>query len=167
MRDNQTQPEKGRRSFMKRLWLILGIVAVTEILWFIASLLKPSRESHKSRAAATLREIGTVDEFPMNSVTPDRVNRLYIVRENDGGFLALSLICPHLGCSVMWNEEKQQFDCPCHSSAFDRRGLVLNSPAPRPMDYLPVIIEEGKLKVDLGSVTRRKKFESTQLTYAL
>jgi hypothetical protein len=64
MRDNQTQPEKGRRSFMKRLWLILGIVAVTEILWFIASLLKPSRESHKSRAAATLREIGTVDEFP-------------------------------------------------------------------------------------------------------
>lgn len=167
MRDNQTQPEKGRRSFMKRLWLILGIVAVTEILWFIASLLKPSRESHKSRAAATLREIGTVDEFPMNSVTPDRVNRLYIVRENDGGFLALSLICPHLGCSVMWNEEKQQFDCPCHSSAFDRRGLVLNSPAPRPMDYLPVIIEEGKLKVDLGSVTRRKKFESTQLSYAL
>lgn len=167
MTDNQSHPEKGRRSFMKRLWLFLGIVAVAEILWFIASLLKPSRESHKSRPAAILREIGTVDEFPMNSVTPDRVNRLYIVRENDGGFLALSLTCPHLGCSVLWNEEKQQFDCPCHSSAFDRRGIVLNSPAPRPMDYLPVIIEEGKLKVDLGSVTRRKKFESTQLTYAL
>lgn len=165
--DNPTQPEKGRRSFLKRLWLILGIVAVAEIFWFIVSLLKPSRNSHKSRPAATLREIGTVDEFPVGSVTPDRVNRLYVVRENDGGFLALSLTCPHLGCSVLWNEEKQQFDCPCHSSAFDHRGIVLNSPAPRPMDYLPVIIEEGKVKVDQGSVTRRKKFEPTQLTYAL
>jgi cytochrome b6-f complex iron-sulfur subunit len=167
MTDKTGQPDRGRRSFMKSLWFILGIVAVAELIWFIVSLLKPSRETYKSRPSATLREIGTVDEFAMNSVTPDRVNRLYIVRENDGGFLALSLTCPHLGCSVLWNEEKQQFDCPCHSSAFDRRGLVLNSPAPRPMDYLPVIVEEGKVKVDPGSVTRRKKFESTQLTYAL
>jgi nitrite reductase/ring-hydroxylating ferredoxin subunit len=167
MTDKTGQPERGRRGFMKSLWRILGIVAVAEILWFIASLLKPSRETHKSRPAATLREIGSIDEFPAGSVTPDRVNRLYIVRENDGGFLALSLTCPHLGCSVLWNEDMQQFDCPCHSSAFDRRGIVLSSPAPRPLDYLPVIIDQGKVKVNMGSVTKRKKFEPTQLTYAL
>ena len=167
MTDNPAQPEGGRRSFMKRLWLVLGLVAMSEILWFIISLLKPSRSVHQSRPAATLREIGTVDEFPAGTVTPDRVNRLYIVRENDGGFLALSLTCPHLGCSVLWNEEKQQFDCPCHSSAFDRHGIVLSSPAPRPLDYLPVIIDQGKVKVDMVSITKRKKFETNQLTYAL
>ena len=111
--------------------------------------------------------IGNVEEFPAGSVTPDRVNRLYIVREKDGAFLALSLTCPHLGCSVLWNEETQQFDCPCHSSAFDRRGVVLSSPAPRPLDYLPVTIEEGKVKVDMAGVTKRKRFEPNQLTYAL
>jgi cytochrome b6-f complex iron-sulfur subunit len=167
MTDNPAQPEAGRRNFMKRLWLVLGLVAIVEILWFIISLLKPSRSVHQNRPAVTLREIGTVDEFPAGTVTPDRVNRLYIVRENDGGFLALSLTCPHLGCSVLWNEEKQQFDCPCHSSAFDRHGIVLNSPAPRPLDYLPVIIDQGKVMVDMASVTKRKRFETNQLTYAL
>ena len=164
---NPAEPEKGRRSFLKRLWLALGLVATAELLWFIGSLLKPSRETHKSRPADTLRVIGSVDEFQAGSVTPDRVNRLYIVREADGGFLALSLTCPHLGCSVLWNEESRQFDCPCHSSAFDRRGIVLSSPAPRPLDYLPVIIEEGKVKVDMSSVTKRKKFEPDQVTYAI
>lgn len=167
MTGKPNQPERGRRNFMNRIWQILGIVALAEFIWFIISLLKPSKETHKSRPAESLRVIGNVDEFPAGSVTPDRVNRLYIVREKDGAFLALSLTCPHLGCSVLWNEERQQFDCPCHSSAFDRRGMVLSSPAPRPLDYLPVIIEEGKVKVDMGSITKRKRFESNQLTYAL
>ncbi len=152
---------------MKKIWLILGFVALAEFLCFIISLLRPSKETHKSIPAESLRVIGNVEEFPAGSVTPDRVNRLYIVREKDGAFLALSLTCPHLGCSVLWNEESQQFDCPCHSSAFDRRGIVLSSPAPRPLDYLPVIIEEGKVKVDMTGVTRRKRFEPSQLTYAL
>jgi cytochrome b6-f complex iron-sulfur subunit len=100
-------------------------------------------------------------------VTPDRINKLYIVREKDGGFLALSIMCPHLGCSVLWDETKSQFDCPCHSSAFGRQGVVLSSPAPRPLDYFPVIIEEGKVKVDISRQTKRKRFEQEQVTYAV
>jgi cytochrome b6-f complex iron-sulfur subunit len=92
---------------------------------------------------------------------------LYLVRQPDGGFLALSLICSHLSCSVLWEENKNQFVCPCHSSAFDIFGNVLSSPAPRPLDYYPVIIEEGKVKVDIGQKIQRKKFEQKQLTYAL
>ncbi len=166
-KNNPAPPAGGRRIFMKRLWQVLGAVAVAEFFWFTISLLRPSKETHKSRPAESLRVIGNVEEFPAGSVTPDRVNRLYIVREMDGAFLALSLTCPHLGCSVLWNEETQQFDCPCHSSAFDRRGIVLSSPAPRPLDYLPVIIEEGKVKVDMTGVTKRKKFEPNQVTYAI
>jgi nitrite reductase/ring-hydroxylating ferredoxin subunit len=167
MTDKKATPAGGRRNFMKRIWLVLGVVAITEFIWFIISLLRPSKDTHKSRPAESLRLIGSVEEFPAGSVTPDRVNRLYIVREKDGAFLALSLTCPHLGCSVLWNEETQQFDCPCHSSSFDRRGIVLSSPAPRPLDFLPVIIEEGKVKVDMSQVTKRKRFEPTQLTYVL
>ncbi len=165
--DKPAEPQIGRRDFAKRTWQILGVIALAEFLWFIISLLRPSKEAHKSRPAESLRVIGNVEEFPAGSVTPDSVNRLYIVREKDGAFLALSLTCPHLGCSVLWNEETQQFDCPCHSSAFDRRGIVLSSPAPRPLDFLPVIIEEGKVKVDMTGVTRRKRFDPNQLTYAL
>lgn len=166
-KDKPAEQQKGRRNFIKRLWLILGVIAVAELLWFIISLLRPSKDTHNSRPAEALRVIGSVEEFPAGSVTPDRVNRLYIVREKDGAFLALSLTCPHLGCSVLWNEETQQFDCPCHASSFDRRGIVLSSPAPRPLDYLPVLIEEGKVKVNISSVMKRMKFDPNQLTYAL
>lgn len=165
--DSVIAPKEGRRSFMKRIWVVLGLVAMAEFLFFVISLLKPSKEINQSRSVSTLRVIGNVEDFKPGTVTPDRVNKLYIVREKDGGFLALSIVCSHLGCSVLWDEATQQFDCPCHSSAYDRQGIVLSSPAPRPLDYFPVIIEEGKLKADLSQGTRRRKFEPKQLTYAV
>jgi cytochrome b6-f complex iron-sulfur subunit len=160
-------PEKGRRNFLKTAWKFLGAVAVAEILFFVISLLKPSREINKSKPGSTLRIIGNIEDFTPGSVTPDRINRVYIIREKEGGFLALSIVCPHLGCSVLWDETKQQFDCPCHSSAFDQHGIVLSSPAPRPLDYFPVIIGEGKVMVDLSQKTKRKNFEPSQITYAV
>ena len=164
---NNKSPEEGRRNFLRKAWKILGLVAVAELFFFLVSLLKPSREVNSSKSGATLRVIGNIEDFPPGTVTPDRINKLYIVREKDGGFLALSIVCPHLGCSVLWDETKKQFDCPCHSSAFDREGVVLSSPAPRPLDYFPVIIEEGKVKVDISRQTKRKRFEQEQVTYAI
>ncbi len=159
--------ENGRRDFLKKAWKILGVVAVAEFVFFFISLLKPSRELKKSKPGSTVRIIGNIDDFLPGTVTPDRINKLYIVRDSEGGFLALSLICPHLGCSVLWDETKKQFDCPCHSSAFDSHGVVLSSPAPRPLDYFPVILEEGKVKVDVSQKAKRRKFETNQMTYAI
>jgi cytochrome b6-f complex iron-sulfur subunit len=159
--------EKGRRDFLIKAWKILGVVAVAEFVWFFISLLKPSKELIKSKPGSTVRIVGNIEDFLPGTVTPDRINKLYIIRDIEGGFLALSLICPHLGCSVLWDETKKQFDCPCHSSAFDRLGVVLSSPAPRPLDYFPVILEEGKVKVDVNQKAKRRKFENNQMTYAI
>jgi cytochrome b6-f complex iron-sulfur subunit len=159
--------EKGRRDFLKKAWKILGVVATAEFVLFFTSLLKPSKEIKKSKPGSTIRIIGNIEDFLPGTVTPDRINKLYLVRDSEGGFLALSLICPHLGCSVLWDEAKKQFDCPCHSSAFDRHGVVLSSPAPRPLDYFPVILEEGKVKVDVRQKAKRKRFETNQMTYAI
>jgi Rieske Fe-S protein len=129
-------------------------------------MLRPAKKK-KEIAALAHKIAGSIEDFPVNSVTPDRVSKYYLVRTDDGGFIALSLICSHLGCSVLWDETKGQFICPCHSSAFDRLGNVINSPAPRALDYYPVIIEEGKVKVDLTQKKKRKKFNKTQVTYAI
>jgi cytochrome b6-f complex iron-sulfur subunit len=159
--------KSGRRDFLNKIWKILGLVAAAEIMFFIISLLKPSKELNRSKPGSTVRIIGNIEDFPLDSVTPDRINKLYIVRDRQGGFLALSLICPHLGCSVLWDDTKKQFDCPCHSSTFDRFGVVLNSPAPRPLDYFPVLLEEGKVKVDISRKIKRRKFDNSQMTYAI
>jgi cytochrome b6-f complex iron-sulfur subunit len=92
--------------------------------------------------------------------------RFYLARQQDGGFIALSLRCTHLGCSVSWEDAKKRFICPCHSSAFDISGEVLNPPAARALDYYPVLIENGIVKVDVSDLRERKTFRKEQLIYA-
>jgi cytochrome b6-f complex iron-sulfur subunit len=43
-------------------------------------------------------------------------------------FLALSSVCPHLGCKVHWEGQKNQFFCPCHNGAFDPTGTAIAGP---------------------------------------
>ena len=86
-------------------------------------------------------------------------------RLEDGGFLALSRSCTHLSCSVPWVADEQRFVCPCHASAFDRRGDVLQPPAPRAMDLFEVAIENGIVCVDTSRRVKRKAFASDQAKY--
>jgi cytochrome b6-f complex iron-sulfur subunit len=156
----------SRRDFLARLWRILGLVALAEVAFFTVSMLRPGKKELKD-SSLLFKVAGSVDDFQKNTVTPDRVNKYFLIRAEDGGFLALSIICSHLGCSVLWDDPKKQFICPCHSSAFDKMGNVINSPAPRALDFYPVIIEEGKVKIDLSQKKKRKKFDKTQVTYAI
>jgi len=164
----QKEPDKtGRRDFLSKVWKLLGFVALAELAFFTITLLRPGRKDLKKNPSTLIKVAGSVEDFPKNSVTPDRVNKFFLIRGEDGGFLALSLTCSHLGCSVIWDQTKGQFVCPCHSSAFDKLGNVINSPAPRPLDYFPVLVEAGKVKIDLGQKLKRKKFEKSQVTYAI
>ncbi len=37
--------------------------------------------------------------------------------------------CPHMGCSLKWNDAENSWDCPCHGSRFEENGDVINNPA--------------------------------------
>lgn len=37
--------------------------------------------------------------------------------------------CPHLGCSLTFNEVEKTWDCPCHSSRFDIDGNCIKGPS--------------------------------------
>jgi Rieske Fe-S protein len=61
--------------------------------------------------------------------------------KKDMPYLAFSGKCPHLGCAYKWRKHKvlgQVFLCPCHLSIYDASGKVLDGPAPRPLDLLPI-----------------------------
>jgi cytochrome b6-f complex iron-sulfur subunit len=83
----------------------------------------------------------------------------------DGGFLAVSRKCTHLGCTIPWLNKEKRFACPCHGSAFDINGEVINAPAPRALDIYNLFIENRIIKVDTSKPIKRSGFRPDQLVY--
>jgi Rieske Fe-S protein len=68
-----------------------------------------------------------------------KVGMVFLERKPAGSspeVVALNAKCPHLGCMVDFNATKDQFQCPCHESAFAIDGAKLYGPSLRGMDEL-------------------------------
>jgi cytochrome b6-f complex iron-sulfur subunit len=157
---------ESRRQFLQKLWKGLGVIASIEVIAVFFGFLFSGKKEDLSLKPKELFEAGNVEAFKTNTVTAFRGGRFYLARLLDGGFIALSLRCTHLGCSINWEEDKNRFICPCHSSAFYINGEVQNPPAPSALDYFPILIENGIVKVDIGTKLSRSRFEKSQITYA-
>ena len=155
----------ARRSLLNGLWLALSGLALAEIAWLVGSFLKPLQSTDPSVQPADIIDAGPTDRFAPNTVTAFPPGRFYLACLEDGGFLALSRRCTHLGCTVPWDPEKKQFACPCHASVFDIRGEVLQSPAPRALDRFAVYLENNRVKVNIGKPIRRSAFVKAEVTY--
>lgn len=160
-----TNGNVNRRSFIKSAWAWLGVIAGIEFTALSINMLIPGKRATMS-GLANVKKVGVVENILPGSVTPFKDGQFYLVRTSDGGFLALSLSCTHLGCSIGFDNEKHQFICPCHASVFDINGNVLNPPAPRALDTYRVFIEKGQLFVDTNQKIKRKKFMVSDLLYA-
>jgi glycine/D-amino acid oxidase-like deaminating enzyme/nitrite reductase/ring-hydroxylating ferredoxin subunit len=57
--------------------------------------------------------------------------RVGVYREAEDRYYFISTKCPHLGCSLEWNQNELTWDCPCHGSRFDFRGKLISNPATR------------------------------------
>jgi cytochrome b6-f complex iron-sulfur subunit len=160
------EPVRGRRSFLYRIWAGLGILAVAEMAWVVFSFFKPKKAKVRAGGFGDLIHCGHVDAFAKGSVTAFPRGHFYLSRLEDGGFLAISRQCTHLGCTVPWNEKEKKFNCPCHASAFDLTGDVVAAPATRALDLYAATIENNTVVVDTGRLIRRGGFRSDQVAYA-
>ncbi len=157
---------KTEETFLKKVWKGLGILASVEFAAVFFGFLFSGKDDKEQNTSKQIFEAGNVNLFQPNTVTAFRGGRFYLARLEDGGFIALSLRCTHLGCSINWEESKKSFVCPCHSSSFSIDGDVLNPPAPKALDYFPVKIENGIVKVDVGTKLTRNRFNKSQVAYA-
>lgn len=152
---------EGRRAFLERASRGLGLLASAELAWAAARFLAASPAAPSP--ATGVVEAGPVEAFPPGSVTPFPSGSFYLVRLEDGGFLALASRCTHLGCAVAWDAARGRFACPCHGSTFDLRGDVAAAPAPRPLDLLEVSVNGGRVRVDARRALRRQAFDAGQV----
>lgn len=152
-----------RRNFLKMGIGLLSVAAILEVGAAGLLYLAPRELAGEFGGIVTA---GAVDTFPPGSVTQFPTGRFFLIRGQDGGFLAVHSRCPHLGCSVNWSAEQNRFYCPCHASSFDLYGDFTSPPVPRPLDIFPVKIVEVTVQVDTSRLLKREHFTPDQLAYA-
>ena len=161
----ESKAEPARRSFLNSLWIILGGVALAEFVAVAFAFLRPPKSKALREKAETIITAGVVERFTPDSVTAFVRGKFYLARLEDGGFLALSRTCTHLGCTVPWIEKDMKFACPCHGSTFDITGNVIDPPAPRALNIYPMTIENNMIKVDTRKPIKRSTFRVEQVVY--
>jgi Rieske Fe-S protein len=71
---------------------------------------------------------------------------------DESDFVALSSVCPHLGCQVHWEGQNNRFFCPCHNGAFDPQGNAIAGPpkeAHQALARYPLKVENGLLFIQV------------------
>jgi glycine/D-amino acid oxidase-like deaminating enzyme/nitrite reductase/ring-hydroxylating ferredoxin subunit len=76
-------------------------------------------------------EVSSVEDIPAKSgaILREGLMKVAVYRDETGELHRRSAVCTHLGCIVAWNPAASTWDCPCHGSRFDAKGVVVNGPA--------------------------------------
>ena len=84
---------------------------------------------------------------------------IIVARRGDDGtaadFIALSDVCPHLGCRVQWQPHKNRFFCPCHNGVFNPQGKAIEGPpadAGQSLAGYPLEVDDGLLFIKVPVV---------------
>ena len=88
--------------------------------------------------------------LPLSGVHTSHDFILFATRD---GATAVSRICPHLGCRVNYQQDKQYIECPCHHSRFTPEGRWIAGPA--------------KKNLSNHAVTLKKDAEGRTLVYVV
>ena len=83
-------------------------------------------------------DLGAASDYPLGTHLLPDIPAVLIHTED--GFTAISLTCTHLGCTV--EQQPGGFECPCHGSQFETKGVVLRGPAARPLRLLRVEVTD-------------------------
>jgi Rieske Fe-S protein len=157
-----------RRGFLGQLSLgvmLSGLVAgYGAFAAHIVRFLFPTGRGTKAwQFVATLNSLSLGESFSFETPTGAK---LVIARQREGDsaedFIALSSVCPHLGCAVHWESQHNRFFCPCHNGAFDASGKATEGPpavAKQELSRYPLKVEKGLLyiQVPTESVVREEE----------
>ena len=156
--ERQDDASRERRGFLGKFtagFMLGGFLAGYGVFAAHATrFLFPSR-----RGSTMWQFVATLDRLrlgeSMTYTTPGGAD-IVVARQAEGdsadAFVALSSVCPHLGCAVHWEPQNDRFFCPCHNGAFDAAGKATEGPpfkAKQELTKFPLKVENGLLYVEV------------------
>lgn len=147
----------GRRGFLRgSTWLMAGGLAAGygTCAGMGARYLFPAGERPLAWLfALRLADVRAGESVPFRTPTGERVA---VARRAETGaaddFVALSSVCPHLGCQVHWEPQNERFFCPCHNGVFTPEGVAVAGPpaeAGQSLSRFPLRVEDGMLFIQV------------------
>jgi cytochrome b6-f complex iron-sulfur subunit len=139
--------DEGRRRFLSQAVMGFGMLFGIGTLGFrFIQFLLPTHKQQQAEAVL----IGAESRIPLGEALPmDLGGHKILVLKTADGVAAFSRRCTDLGCLVSWNKEREQFICPCHQGTFDKTGLNIAGPPPRPLDRFHIVKRGEQLYVNL------------------
>ncbi len=121
------QGGQDRRGFLARLAMMTGLGAVFASAGAIAARYLYPRSAVRFKRTIYLAPAADV---PPGKGRPYRLpdGGTALVTNTDAGIVALSDICPHLGCKVHYAADQGKFLCPCHGGVFEKDGTAIAGP---------------------------------------
>jgi len=74
----------------------------------------------------------------------------FILVKKGQRYFVFSRRCPHLGCNLNYDPEKEWIVCPCHKSKFTLTGEYIEGPAKRDLKPLPFELNERGLSLEIS-----------------
>ncbi len=150
-------PPSTRRHLLttaSKVGMALGLVASYGTCGYVGYAYVRPRPGRKARLFVTdLASMKAGDA--LDFVLPNGA-KVAIARRGEGddveSFVALSSVCPHLGCQVHWQATEARFFCPCHNGTFDAAGQPTGGPPKAdgtPLVRYPLVVESGLLYLEV------------------
>lgn len=151
-----------RRNFMKSAGAVVAGVVALRALLPVSALAKDAVQADKNTWVAVLGKLKDLNEknpvlvkaqFKDEKGNIAHEEKIYVrwqrIGKDNGRWIVLSSICPHLKCKVDFVSDDEIFKCPCHGSQFDLDGSVTHGPAKKDLqDYSGQAVEDnGMLKL--------------------
>jgi Rieske Fe-S protein len=125
----------SRRDYLRILVTVSGGLAAGTAAVALGAFSKHGLGSAPPLKIADRISIGAAVRFNY----PSENDPAMAMRLQSGRLVAYSSVCTHLGCSVLWQDQRLQ--CPCHNGEFDpSTGEVVAGPPPRALPR--VLLEE-------------------------
>lgn len=128
-----TASEANRRGFMStcaNLAMAGGLAAGYGTLGYCAIRFLSPPADNENMDWQFVGTLASLEGKPSLEYTAASGVRIILVRvqADAAEFIALSNVCPHLGCQVFWEAVHDRFFCPCHNGTFDASGEATGGP---------------------------------------
>ena len=134
----QTNSSTSRRTFLQFISAA-----------FFALFTFPATWARAKAVALGLDKAKGLEKVHGSATVKIKGHKILLVRDSEKSVRAINPQCTHKKCTVEYSGKTGHLHCPCHKSAYDLKGTVLDGPAPKPLQTYKSALRGEKILIKL------------------